>query len=394
MLLFALACAPDYGLSSTPGTAEVDADPWQPIVVDGSAVEAWEDDQGQVKESFALGGEVRSPLVDYLFVIDDSVSMDAVIDRVQVGFAALAEERWPARSRIAVTSMLPASYEQPKRLHPAVRGTTGLYQNPGFRGLVDGSRIAAYKRVAEPIVVDRMPYAGCDPWFAPDDVSDEGVSCLVAHTQVGLTWNRAEAGLNALKQLLEQTDEALFRPGAAANVVFVSDTHDPGFFPKGNGLGKVGQAHDELVAERPDFDELAELVAWSNTVSSFRVHAIAPATPCAEAFDDPAYFEVAEASGGALLDICSEDDYSPLLGAIATEGARLQEPVVALSVDPGQVAAVTLDGEPVGYSVEGRALRVDTELRDEAAELQVVYRRAPERISKPVAPRASPPASR
>ena len=375
MLLLALACATDYELSVAP--SEPEADPWQPIQVDGSAVEAWEDDAGNVRESFELGTEIRSPLVDYLFVIDDSVSMDAVIDRVQVAFAALADESWPARSRIAVTSMLPASYESPKKLHLGVRSTRGLYQNPGFRGLVDSSRLAAYKRVAEPIVVDRMPFAGCEPWFAPGDVSDEGVSCLVAHTQVGLTWNRAEAGLNALKQLLQQADEPVFRAGAAANVVFVSDTHDPGFFPKGNGLGRIGVAYEQLLVERPDFGELAELVAGTNTVSSFRVHAIAPASPCAEDFDEPAYFDVADASGGVVLDICTEDDYSPLLGSIATEGARLQEPVVALSDLAVGVASVLLDGQPVGYSVEGRALRVDTELADEAAALEVVYRRAP-----------------
>src|SRR5262245_36346181 len=49
--------------------------------------------------------------VDILFVLDDSVSMEAIIDKVRAGFASLANVAFPNDTRMAVTYMSPYKFD-------------------------------------------------------------------------------------------------------------------------------------------------------------------------------------------------------------------------------------------------------------------------------------------
>src|SRR6185312_11926258 len=111
----------------------------------------------------------------------------------------------------------------------------------------------------------------------------------------------------------------LFRTGAAANVVFVSDTHDP-------GVPGDSPWFDALDGLRPSFDALAERAYAAQALASFRVHAIAPREDCtAEDWSaaGPTYFDAARAGGGRILDLCTAgpDDYVDLVRRMAVEGA-------------------------------------------------------------------------
>lgn len=313
-----------------------------------NAFSAYETASGARVESFYFGGEASNAVVDYVFVLDNSVSMKKVLKRVRKGFDSLEPDRWPADARIAVLSTLPHDLSDPEKLHASVAPTAPeAIDDPGFTQLVSADSIAWQREHGDDKMRRRFKAKGCGEWFAPDEVGPDGRKCIVAHTQISLGVVAAEAGLTALKQLLERNrGEAIFRPGASVNIVFVSDTHDPGV---------NGAAGKELLAARPTPQQLVSLIEQDNSVSSVRFHAIAPQTECVEKWKafGPAYFEAAEATGGARLDMCGTDDYRPILNAVLTDGAKPTKPVFALGASAETVHQVTVDGEPVKWTLDG-----------------------------------------
>jgi hypothetical protein len=154
------------------------------------------------------------------------------------------------------------------------------------------------------------------------------------------------------------------------NVVFLSDTHDPGL-----ALGRGRDAEvAALAAERADYDELRALI--DEPVAAFRLHAIAPASKCGEAWDTPTYYDLAEASGGVEADICTTDDYAPIFDEIAKAGSRREEGVLRLGYPAAQVGQVLLDGAPVAWSATGdpQAIRIDGDLPASVHTVKVAYR--------------------
>ena len=394
LLSLLLACSPDYLLSAWHGadppeaTATATSSPasapaqrarpaFTPLPlsqVGGAAVSGEVDSTGRVRrEHFVLGGGADTPVADFLFVVDNSASMNRVVDRVRAAFASLAESGvFPADARIAVMSTLPGDPEDLGRAHPAVRHRGRNRLDPGFLRLVDAASIARFVAHAPVEQQARFTAEGCrDAWFRPGDTNERGVPCIVAHTQIAMDAVGVEAGLTAFGQLLEaRAGQPLFRPGAAANVIFVSDTQDP-------GLGPAAPDLPALVAARPDAEALAARVDEDNTVASFRLHAIAPDAPCGEPWGHlgPVYQDAAKASGGRSLDVCTADDYRGLIAAIAREGAVVQRPVVALGRAP-EDAVVEVDGAPVGWSAspDGRAVVLDHELGPRRSAVTITYR--------------------
>lgn len=388
-LLLVLGCAgPDYTLGAVSDPA-LDPDDGVPVVEPatfrveevpfaGSALQVEVSHDGDlVRETFALGGSVVTPLVDFLFVVDDSDSMRGVLRRVRKGFRSLVGSgAFPSRSLIAVTSMIPTDDLDFGALHPSVPRMTGLSLHPGFLGLVSRERLEQFRLGAPAKRAARMPEPGCDAWFPPDAVNANGIPCLVAHTQSALFRYVSESGLNALRQLLlADVEGTLFRPGAAVNVVFVTDTQDPGYLPAEGSPARV--AVDDLLARRPTFDELQGLVEATSAVSSFRLHAIAPEEPCSERWDglDRVYQQVVEDAGGVFADVCTTVDYAPLIRRIARTGATMEAPVFGLSQVAAEVVSVRVEGRAVPYEVGsgGRSLELDTPWPTRPTTLEVVY---------------------
>ena len=338
-----------------------------------AAVRAWEDPVRGVRvEEFRFGRAEQTPVADFLFIVDNSSSMENVIDRVRRGFETLAKENpFPAKSRIAVMSTLPGKEFDPKRPHRAVRSSSMLAHDPGFMNLIDGRRIATYRRLM-PEIADRFARDGCDAaWFAPTDVNSAGVPCIVAHTQTGMRDVRVEAGLTALKQmLLRDGDEPLFRAGAAANVIFVSDTHDPGASPRKQDVM-------ELVQMRPDFAELKSLVEKNSTIASFRIHAVAPKSNCSENWTEigPVYFDAVDASGGKGIDVCTAEDYSKLIRDIAQTGSVPTRAVFPLGKRAQEVEYVQIDDIDVPFRVSERGdlVLLDREIPTDPTRVKVHY---------------------
>jgi hypothetical protein len=353
-----------------------------PVDLDGPHPVEFEEPEaapdGIVEQEITLGGGVRSEVADYLFVIDGSSSMQRVLGRVLDGFEALAgvgptgSRAFPSEARIGVMSTLPADPRFRDRVHRAAPDRSWLARLPGFGGLVDGRRIGRFLAVAPPRIADRYPVMGCDAWFAPDEANADGVPCLVANTQIALYPVIVEAGLTALAQRLE-ADPPLFRSGAAANVIVVSDTHDP-------GIPSTHPMFEELSELRPTYEALEELALSRQELASFRVHAIAPAEVCtAEDWTGvgPAYFEAARAGGGEVLDVCDANSgqYVELVRRIAEGGAIPTRPVLPLAAD-AELLEVLIDGEPAEFRVsdDGRAIVLPGSVPAEASQIRVRYR--------------------
>jgi len=324
-----------------------------------------------VDETFEIDSRVASPQADYLFVVDSSVSMIGILKDVRAGIRSLGDDGFPPGTRIAVMTTTPAALNGSGEPFPAVLDKDEARVDPGFQKLIDGQGLVTWKNAR---AAEKFTSEGCDGgWFSPSDKNDNGVPCVLAITTISLYQANAEAGLVAVKQFLQSRgDEPLFRDGAAANIVFISDTHDPGM--------PAGPARDALIEIRPDWSELQSLVGQANVVSSLRVHAIAPKTQCVEgeAWDDigPSYFEVAKASGGQVFDVCTTRDYSAVLRDVTRFGSLPQHGVLTLENPAAEVVGVEVDGKPVSFSVkrEGRVVRLDGRLPEGTSSVKVSYR--------------------
>lgn len=377
------ACTSEYGLSPvedpTIGLSPTDD------LGDGAAFFAWEAPASDPPEpaspvptrrrveDFALGA-TPIPVADYLFVIDESVSMRHVMRHVRKGFASLRrKDVFPTGARVAVLYTTPADPTDLSAPYPAQTRVGADTLVPGFLDLVDGPRIAAYVAAAPKKYAARFKHPGCTAWFAPTDKNAEGTSCLQAALQVPLLPGRFEAGLVALDQWLDKSaGTPRFRSGAAVNVVFVSDTHDPG--------ADVDQdrAHPEaaadLVAERPDLGQLRARV--TEPISAFRIHAIAPRGFCGERWDEASYFDVADDAGGVEADVCTTDDYRPILQQIGLEGSVRQSAVIRLGYPAVGIDAVTVGDHTVEWTPtdDPQAIKLTAGLPATVERLRVAYR--------------------
>ena len=240
--------------------------------------------------------------------------------------------------------------------------------DPGFLDLVDAERIATFRREV-PALADRFPLDGCAAWFHPADTNPQGDSCIAAHTQIAAEVGPVEAGLTAFAMRVVKGGP-LFREGAAANVVFVSDTHDPGVL-------KDWKLYERM---RPSHTALRKLVDRKHTLASFKLHAIAPRTECTRerwAAIGPSYHEAARASGGQDLDFCDlePEAWARLVRRIAEDSGEIRQPVLALGVDADEIHAVEVNGQTVRFSHRsGRGVLTLDQMPEKPSDVWVKFR--------------------
>ena len=122
----------------------------------------------------------------------------------------------------------------------------------------------------------------------PGQKSPDGHYCLQAAIQSSYSCTGAEAGITAFEQLLlKHQGQNLFRQGALVNVIFVSDTHDPGI------------NNNTLKNNIKSFTELLTLAQTDNAISGLKFHALAPESQCnSEQMWGFSYNTLSMASGG------------------------------------------------------------------------------------------------
>lgn len=304
--------------------------------------------QNLVKANFSYGP--KSVKADFLFVFDNSSSMQDVVSNMRLGFDSLESAKWPADSMIAVMTTMPGNPANLSDVHPAVDRYSSIEKEPGFLSLMSETARSNF-RSANSSMGNRLPEAMClQEWFKPRDKSSSGKSCLSAAVQSPFTGVGVEAGLVAVSQILEKRKQ-LFRVGSNVHVVFVSDTQDPGKDPSGNSNVRA------LNNLRPNFAALKAKVLANSAVSGVKLHGVTPSPTCSAAENVASrlgtpYQDAIRSSGGTWLDFCdgnsARTNYVPVAEQIVAN--TLPEPVFVLPEVVKKIESVEVAGRAVALS--------------------------------------------
>lgn len=317
---------------------------------------------GQSKTTFSYGP--KSAKADFLFVFDNSSSMQDDLEKMKLGFEGLGGAKWPADTVIAVMTTMPGNPVNLNDVHPAVDRYASIEKEPGFLSLMSETARTNF-RTANSSMGGRLSEPMClQEWFKPSDKNNAGKSCLSAAIQSPFTGVGVEAGLVAVSQILERRNQ-LFRMNSNVHVVFVSDTQDPGQDP--NDSGKV-KALSEL---RPTFAMLKEKIMSNSSVAGVKLHGVTPSPTCSAAESvakrlGTPYQDAINASGGTWLDFCdgnsARSNYVPVAEQIVAN--TLPEPVFVLSEIVASIVKVEVSGQPLDSSrvtllADKKSVRID-----------------------------------
>ncbi len=326
---------------------------------------------GELLEKFTFTKNAAGNLpAEFLFILDNSASMNAVVDRVGQGFQSLLGEGvFPENARIAVMNTLPADPGDLSRLHPAVKTYNGIEREPGFLRLINKSSLDQFKDSLSNRDANDLSIAGCDQgFFTIKDVNADGEPCFLSHLQIAQKRIGAEAGLTAFYQLLLKSEgTSIFREKSLVNVIYVSDTHDPGI------------DNDDLKAIRPSFETIEKKLTDNELVNGFKIHAIAPDRRCSgiERLHGRSYYAAADASGGEKLDVCEANDYSDFIRNMVKVGSVVERPVFLLRKPVAKVVSVTVNGKEISsYKLEGKLrnrIRLLEYDKDSDLEIAIIY---------------------
>lgn len=332
---------------------------------------------GALVESFQAQTRTIESRNDLMFIVDESASMKAVLTAMRDGFAAISTGKFPADTRIAVTNMSPAYYSDlstgdfdPTR---GFFNVLGLTSQPGFLKLVSELSIQNFI-AANPASAANFPTAGCSgEWFAPGDLNAAGVSCLNAATQVALLATGVEAGAVSLDQLVTSylnSSRRLFREEALVNVVFVSDTHDPGAAYYGKPGAPVAfpsyaSMSNKILAANPGiravkFNGIVPLPpAGDVALNGVRTIGVLPATLAdsqvsGEQLWDFDYLKLIGPSGGVAMHPVG-NNWADTLSQMLQEFRVLRTPIVLASRRIDKIVQVRVNGfelAPDDYDVQ------------------------------------------
>ncbi len=321
-----------------------DVDQIKPVELDntsdGNATSVFDDvEAGLRKEVFSFGPKAKAPMVDFVFVIDNSVSMQEILTNTASGFDSLAnDDVWPTRSMISVMSTMVGDRSNLTKTHPGISRYNGIDSEPGFLDFVDEKSIKSFRSVAAKGVLDKWSIDGCaGKWFKPEEKNANGQSCFKSHTQSTNHAVGCEAGITAVAQFLEKNKgKSRFRKGALVNIIFVSDTHDPGCDNK------------DLKNNIPSLDAIKTKLSADNSVVGLKFHALAPDDKCtSEDLNGESYFPLITATKGLKNDPCKIKDYSAFIKDMVVEAVKPESGVFIMSKTPTKILKVLVDGKAV-----------------------------------------------
>lgn len=302
---------------------------------------------------------------DVLFVVDESVSMDAILDRVKQGFSDAAVHSYPASTRLAVMNMAPAKLNGniPDFSTAFVNAADGYVAGqPGFVQMVTRSRIASFK-TNFPSRAAAFTETGCEKeWFSPEDKDANGVACLIGASQIALQGIGTETGVVSLKQMILRATtqkRTLFRTDAALTVIFVSDTHDPGssYYGKAGAEAAIPTfaAMKALIYKHQpalkglQFNAIVPLpMAGNAALSGVRVIGALPANASEENVSGEgtygySYLKLVAASGGSAMHV-AKNSWNEAITEMVKGIGVLQTPIVTLPDVATEILTVKVNG--------------------------------------------------
>lgn len=289
------------------------------------------------------GKDIKPSIADYLFVLDNSVSMVDEATRVSLGLTGITKDKFPESALLAVMTTMGSG--NPTAAAPTPTTDTKKYtcidKEPGFLSLVDRASVEAFKSClgVPPAHAAKYQKMACESgWFKPFDVNANGERCFSAalqnpHSPVG-----CEPGILAVEQLLARnTGKPLFRDNAAVSIIFISDEQQDCELPmtRGNPLDGAGRA-----------DNLKRLIQENSKVASIKFHGIIPA-PSNVPSHTLAYEKVISHVGGKAVPIADlAADYNSIMEEIITATVDNVAPEFIIPNSAKKVTSVEVSGVP------------------------------------------------
>lgn len=307
---------------------------------------------------------------DVLFVFDNSVSMDVYLANVRRGFESLGSADWVADTRIAVMTTMPGTPGNLNQPHPGIARYRGIESEPGFLSFVSSGQVALFRSVARSPEANAYPDALCvQEWFSPTSTNASGKRCLSAALQNPYFATVCEAGMTAVSQLLDKKGK-IFRDGAFAQIVFISDAQDPGC------------QNQSLISLRPTPAALQTKIKIVNNIQGLRFHAAVPipgggSTKEIEregTFNYP-YNQLVIETKGALVDITRSTNYSAFAQSLAKSNAdpTLTLPEAASRIQAIRLAGISLDESQWRLSDDGLKITLTNVRINTKTEVVVQY---------------------
>lgn len=274
---------------------------------------------------------------DVLFVFDNSVSMGEYLLNVRRGFERLGSADWVADTRIAVMTTMPGTPGNLGQPHPGIARYTGIESEPGFLSFVSNRQATLFRSVSSSPESSAYPEPLCvEEWFTPASTNASGRRCLSVALQNPYSATVCEAGMTAVSQLHDKKGK-VFRDGAFAQIVFISDAQDPGC------------QNADLIRLRPSPDTLKSKIHEKNNISGVRFHGALPVpggsltkeTQREGNFNFP-YNQLVSATKGVLVDITKSSDYSGFAQSLAKSTG---DAVVTLTEKAARIRSVSFGGE-------------------------------------------------
>lgn len=335
LIVVATACGQSQFQSKTdtrrPAKKAVAAEAAAAQPVDGAAGEA---------AGFLTANVLLQPKLipnDLLFVIDNSISMNEFLGNVRSGFDRLGASDWVANSRLAVMTTMPASATNLSQPHPAIARYVGIEREPGFLSFVSSAQVNLFRSVPNNPQANAYPQPVCaDEWFGPTSTNSNGQRCLSVALQNPYTATVCEAGMTALSQILDKRSR-IFREGAFAQIIFISDAQDPGC------------PDASLMNLRPTADALKAKILEKNKLEGLRFHGVLPVpgggttkeTRREGTFGFP-YNQLVTETKGLLIDITRGNDYSGFAQALAQSDV---DAAVKLPEKASRIRSVSVGGK-------------------------------------------------
>ena len=286
-------------------------------------------------ETFELIPNDQERKIDYLVVFDNSISMRKIRARIGNSLEGVLEAApFSKNARMAaMTTLFGDPNFDYKKVHPKIPQSEKLRFEPGFLQLVSAESVNRYLTVNP----DQRKYYKqklCGPWFHPTEKTGSGF-CLMAALQNKLPRVKYEAGMRALSQFITVQKQPVFRDHAIVNIIFISDTHEPG--AKNPGWNYI-----------PYSTIRAQILANSPSILGVRFHGLVPVRKrCTEeGLFQESYQSWITPSGGSIQHVCTKD-YVRFFRNMALNSKSLQTRRIQLKFKPKSIVAIQVNGETI-----------------------------------------------
>lgn len=333
---------------------------------------------GEKTLNLRYGNGIKPTVADYLFVLDNSVSMQAAAASVASGLAAISKDRFPESTQIAVMTTMVAKDAMAPNLttHADIirNGHSCIDLEPGFLSLYNGSAQEKFKACRNNDYPSAYPIKGCDQsWFKPFDVNSDGQRCFSAALQSPFHAVGCEAGLYALEQMLTRNQgKPIFRENTALNIIFISDERQG--CTASETIGTPGSVEGTATAQR-----IKDAIFANSKIASLKISGVIPPNDKIPS-NALGYKEVIDFFKGFSVSLtAATTNYNDIIESLVTSKADITQKEFAVPTTAQKITTLLVDGvvqrEGKDYSYNAAAKKVSIPSLDpqKSVELTIKY---------------------